>query len=370
MLDFLKKVLKKFSDDVRMRRRGFFTSFFKTTEEDYTDAEFVEIDIERNGDYVAPILKDARTGAVVVDEDVFTEKKFKPPYAALSTPIPLMELLQRQPGESDNLTERASWLGRLASKIVKQLSKFHRMFKENLELQCSQILQSGKVSLENEKGEKVYELDFGMKTSHKPFAATSWKDTGADPLADLAALCDAINDDGKATPSIAIFGREAWDAFIANEKVKEQIKRDGLGLGALNPATSGDYPLLNKGGRYMGYIDCGTYRLALWCYNDSYKKVGSSDVFKYMNPKNVIVTADIADLDFRIVFGGIPTLGMKEPFAQIVPATVTYDGFIRVHNRVFNDEKADTYTCESKMRGLAIPVSIDRFGCLDINSAQ
>ena len=55
---------------------------------------------------------------------------------------------------------------------------------------------------------------------------------------------------------------------------------------------------------------------------------------------------------------------MKEPFVGIVPPVVTYDGFIRVHNRVFEDEQQDTYTAESKMRALAIPVSIDRVGCL------
>ena len=64
------------------------------------------------------------------------------------------------------------------------------------------------------------------------------------------------------------------------------------------------------------------------------------------------------------MFGGVPTLGMKAPFTDVVPPTVTYDGFIRVHNRVFEDEQQDTYTAESKMRALAILVSIDRVGCL------
>lgn len=76
MLDFIKSVLKKFTEDSCMNKRGFFTTFFKTEPEDYTDGEYVEIDIERSGDYVAPALKDARTGSVVIDEDIFTEKRF------------------------------------------------------------------------------------------------------------------------------------------------------------------------------------------------------------------------------------------------------------------------------------------------------
>lgn len=357
-MDFLKAVLKKFTEDARMNKRGFFTTFFKTAPEDYTDGEYVEIDIERSGDYVAPTLKDARTGSVVIDEDVFTEKRFKPPYAALSTPVPLMDLLQRQPGESGTAEERGHWFGRLVNKLTKLLSKFHRMFKENIELQCAQILQTGVVTLKDANGADVYTLNFNAKGTHIVTNTNSWDGNSADPIGDLQGLCDVINDDGKATPQIAIFGATAWQHFISNAAVKDMVKRDGMNLGALNPG------LLNKGGRYMGYIDVSSYRLECWVYNDSYKRVDGSTVYKFLDTNKVVITTAIEDLDFRIVFAGVPTLGMKEPFASVIPSEVTYDGFIRCHNRVFEDATQDTYTAESKMRALAIPVSIDRFGCL------
>lgn len=357
-LDFIKTVLKKFTEDERMNKRGFFTTFFKTTPEDYTDGEYVEIDIERTGDYVAPALKDARTGSVVVDEDIFTEKRFKPPYSALSTPVPLIDLLQRQPGESDTAEVRGQWFGRLVNKLTKSLGKFHRMFKEQIELQCAQILQTGVVTLKDAAGNDVYTLDYKAKATHLVTNTNSWDAAGADPLGDLESICDAVNDDGKATPSIAIFGAEAWQNFITNSDVKDMVRRDGMNLGALNPG------LLNKGGRYMGYIDVGSYRLELWVYNDSYKRMDGSTVYKFLDTKKVIITTALEDLDFRIVFAGVPTLGMKEPFASVIPSEVTYDGFMRAHNRVFEDATQDTYTAESKMRALAIPVSIDRFACL------
>ena len=357
-LDFIKTVLKKFTEDERMNKRGFFTTFFKTTPEDYTDGEYVEIDIERTGDYVAPALKDARTGSVVVDEDIFTEKRFKPPYSALSTPVPLIDLLQRQPGESDTAEVRGQWFGRLVNKLTKSLGKFHRMFKEQIELQCAQILQTGVVTLKDAAGNDVYTLDYKAKPTHLVTNTNSWDAAGADPLGDLESICDAVNDDGKATPSIAIFGAEAWQNFITNSDVKDMVRRDGMNLGALNPG------LLNKGGRYMGYIDVGSYRLELWVYNDSYKRMDGSTVYKFLDTKKVIITTALEDLDFRIVFAGVPTLGMKEPFASVIPSEVTYDGFMRAHNRVFEDATQDTYTAESKMRALAIPVSIDRFACL------
>ena len=154
-MDFLKRVLKMFTDDARMQKRGFFTTFFKTTEEDYTNAEFVEIDIERSGNKVAPVLKDHRTGGVIVDDDIFTEKRFKPPYSCLKQPVPLMDLMQRQPGERDDDATIGSWFARLVAKIKKALSKFHRMFKEQIELQCAQIMQTGIVQLSDENGNIV-----------------------------------------------------------------------------------------------------------------------------------------------------------------------------------------------------------------------
>lgn len=357
-MDFLKRVLKMFTDDARMQKRGFFTTFFKTTEEDYTNAEFVEIDIERSGNKVAPVLKDHRTGGVIVDDDIFTEKRFKPPYSCLKQPVPLMDLMQRQPGERDDDATIGSWFARLVAKIKKALSKFHRMFKEQIELQCAQIMQTGIVQLSDENGNIVYDLDFKMKSSHKPTVSVAWSSSNATPLADLEALCEAINDDGKSDPAIAIFGRNAWNNALKNTDFKDAVKKDGMNLGQLEPA------LKNRGGRYMGYVDIGSFRLELWVYNDSYESFKGSTLKKFMNPDKVIVTAAVEDLDFRIVFGGVPTAGMKEPFAAIVPAEVTYDGFARIHNRVWYDENGDTYTGESKMRALAIPVSIDKFGCL------
>ena len=143
-------------------------------------------------------------------------------------------------------------------------------------------------------------------------------------LRDLVAVCEAINDDGNSDPAIAIFGRNAWNNALKNTDFKDAVKKDGMNLGQLEPA------LKNRGGRYMGYVDIGSFRLELWVYNDSYESFKGSTLTKFMNPDKVIVTAAIEDLDFRIVFGGVPTAGMKEPFASIVQAEVTYDVFARI----------------------------------------
>ncbi|MBQ1593516.1 MAG: major capsid protein, partial [Treponema sp.] len=133
-MDFLKKVLRMFTQGRGVPVRGFLSSFFRTTEEDYTEAEYVEIDVERNTEAVAPTLSDARTGAIIVNEEVWTENKYRPPYSAMKDPINLHELMERQPGETDDADSVGTWFGRLVRKITRILTKYHRMFARNIEL--------------------------------------------------------------------------------------------------------------------------------------------------------------------------------------------------------------------------------------------
>lgn len=357
-MDFLKKVLRMFTQGRGVPVRGFLSTFFRTTEEDYTEAEYVEIDIERNTEAVAPTLSDARTGAVIVNEDVWQENKYRPPFSAMKDPINLHELMVRQPGETDNADDVGTWFGRLVRKVLRVLTKYHRMFAKNIELQCAQALQTGHIQLTDDKNGITYDLDYHQSATHLPTVVNNWGTASATPVADITALCDVIAEDGQADPAIAVFGARAWQNILTDSTFKDMIKRDGMGLGALNPS------LRDKGARYMGYADFGSHRLELWVYSSKYKTLAGNTKYDYLDQDKVIITTSLEDLDLRVVFGGVPTLGMKAPFTDVVPPVVTYDGFIRVHNRVFEDEQQDTYTAESKMRALAILVSIDRVGCL------
>nr|MCR4631417.1 major capsid protein [Treponema sp.] len=142
--------------------------------------------------------------------------------------------------------------------------------------------------------------------------------------------------------------------------VQNAVKKDGIGLGNLAPQ------IVNKGGKYMGYVEIGAYRLDLFVYNGRYSDFNSSTTQKYVDEDKVIMLADVADLDFRCVYGGVPSIGMEEPFASIIPEKVTYGNGVRIHNRVYKDEKANTYSAESTVRPVCLPVSIDRFACFTV----
>ncbi|MBQ6782304.1 MAG: major capsid protein [Treponema sp.] len=364
MPEFLKKVLRMFTDGRRNVERGFFSFFFKTTEEDYTNAEYVELDVERTTNTVAPTLRDSRTGAVIVKSDSWKEHKFRPPYIGLKEPIDLMSLLERMPGESDDAERVGSWFGRLAAKIVRALSKFHRMIGLQVDLQAAQIMQTGRVTLKDDKDNTSFDLDFGAAVTHFPTAAVGWGNANATPVEDVAALADVVAADGQTEPALLILGDDAWKNLLKDDIFKEFVKKDGLGLGTLQPG------LRTRGGVYHGMADFGSHTLEIWTFSGTYKTLANSTPQRFLDKDAAIVTARPEDLDFRTVYGGIPSLGMKEPFTQVVPSVVTFGnsgegtGFIRVNNRVFEDESQDTYTAEAKCRPLSIPVSIDRYGCL------
>ena len=356
---FLEKVLKLFKSAPNMDKMGFLSSFFKTTEEDYTDAEYVDIDIVRSGENVAPVLRDIGTGAVVVADDVFTGKQIKPPVYSLVRPVNIFDLMKRQPGENE-YKEIGTWFGRLVNVLKRAFVLMSGMLLRSVELQASQVLQTGKLTLTADAGNSAYTLDFQPKATHFKTVTNLWSGNSADPLADLEEMADVIRDDGLVDATTVIFGAKAWNYFIKNSNVQNAVKKDGLGLGNLAPQ------IVNKGGKYMGYVEIGAYRLDLLVYNGRYSDFNSNTVKKYVDENKVIMTADIADLDFRRVYGGVPSIGMDEPFASIIPEQVTYENGVRVHNRVYKDQKGNTYSAESTVRPVNIPVSIDRFACFTV----
>lgn len=358
---FKEKVLKLFESFPKMDKMGFLSSFFKTTEEDYTDAEYIDIDIVRSGEQVAPVLRDLSNGAVAIADDVFTGKQVKPPVYKLSRPVNIFDLLKRQPGENE-YEAIGTWYGRLVNILKRGFQLMYGMLNRSIELQASQVLQTGKLTLTDDAGNEAYVLDFNAKNTHIANASTMWDQAGADPIKDLNTLADAIRADGLVDPKNIIFGAKAWDLFIQNTKVQNAVKKDGLGLGILSPR------LVNKGGKYMGYLESGAYRYDLWVYNGRYQNFNNSTSNKFVDDNKVIMLADVEDLDFRLVYGGVPSLGMIEPFASVIPDTVIYQGGMKVHNKVYNNDDKDTTIAQATTRPICIPVSIDRFGCLTVKS--
>lgn len=362
--EWQKKRLAAFLENREAPRKRLFTRFFASRPEDYTSAEYVEFDVFSSRDVVAPTLRDARTGTVVTQSEQWSERRFRPSYIGLEEPILLYDLMRRLPGESDDqLGESVDWTLRALPVAQRALRKFHGMMGLQVDLQCAQIVQTGRVSLKDDKGNVSYELDFGAKESHFPTVGTDWGTAGAKPMDDVAALCDAVAADGERSPAFLILGSAAFRSLLADADFQAAVKRDSLGLGSLDPQQRG------LGETYYGWAMFGMHRLEIYAYNATYTPAAGAASVPFLDPDKAVVLPRAEDIDFRTVYGGVPSRGMVAPFVDAFPSVVTYsdpDGgsFLRVHNRVYWDEKGDCFTVESKCRPLSIPVSIDRWGCL------
>jgi hypothetical protein len=338
---------------------GFLSSFFKVNSESFTDAKTIEIDLVRSGEEVAPAVRNLSTGAVTIVEDAFNTAEVPFPVYALDRPVNIDQLMERQPNESAYVTEKADWLGRLAKILVRGFAKMAGMIKRSIELQASQILQTGTIDLTDENGKVVYVLDLKPKVSHFPTVTTSWGDEDDDPVGDITALADVIRADGLVDVKNLVMDDKSLENFLKNERVQRDLKQDGLRLGALNPR------LVGKGAKYYGYIHVGSNLFDIWVYSATYNPFGSKESKKFLKENTVLFLPDYDDLDFRRIFGGIPTIRPDTTFDQLFGASkVTIEGEYDFRPRVYWDEKGETYIGEIKSRPLCLPVSIDRFGCL------
>lgn len=359
--EYMKKMLKKFTSIPNIKKMGFLTTFFMTGSEDITDAEFATLDIERTDEDAAPVLRDISTGAIAISEDFYTNKTVRFPVYPLERALNVFDLLKRQPGDTE-YQKLGLWAGALMNRVVKAWRKMFQMIVYGIEVQASQILQTATLNLTDDKGNVVFVLDYLPKATHFPTTGTSWSDrTNSVPLDDIDALADVIRDDGLVDIEHVIMGHGAYKDFINNVNVKElaDIRRYD-DIVRLNPE------MRNKGAKYMGTVNYSAYKYNIWTYNARFVNFFTRTKSKYIADDKVILLPAMEDLDFRKLFGGIPQiLDSLQPFKKFMPSRVTMPGVADFKARVYADQKAETITAEIKTRCLLMPVSIDRFGCLD-----
>jgi hypothetical protein len=358
MTNILHTIIAQFNHEPDIKKMGFLSSFFKTPPNGFTDADYIEYDIVRSGNEVAPVVRNLSTGAVTIVEDEFTNKNVPFPVYALDSPVHIAKLMTRQPGDSAEAEKKVNWLGLLSKILVRAFVIMTRMVRNSIELQAAQVLQKGTLTLTDENGIPTYELDFKPKASHFPEAAVSWDDETADILADITALSDTIQADGYCDVTTLIFGKKAWEAAYKNKEFREAVKKDNLGMGDLNPH------LVGKGGKFMGFIHIGAYRYDLYLYNAIYTPWGTKTPVHFVEPDKVIFLPDVDELDFRRLFGGIPDVQVDAVFDPIFGGKIPISNEYDFKGRVYFDSPKNTYVGEIRSRPASIPVSIDRYGCL------
>jgi len=318
----------------------------------------VSLDIQRFGEDVAIAITKC-TGPNLNDFDEFTTKEFKPPSYGEAFPLDVCELLDRMAGVDPFTAAGIDYAAQMVSKMARGFVLIQDKITRAVELQASQILQTGILTLTDDAGDTVYTLDFKPKSTHFPTAAIDWPDANYDPIADLQALANIIRADGSVDPNRLVFGEGAMSNFLNNAKVQAQLDNRRFEIGEITPE------FVNSGATFYGHVWIGSYRFELWTYPATFKDPQTSVVTKYITDDKVIMTSSMTRLDITSAVVPLP-LGPDPRVAGLLPGRLTSieEGFDVTPN-VYATPNGKQIWGELESRPLLIPVQIDGYGCLN-----
>ena len=342
----------------------FLSSLFQSPPRNFYNSEEVEIDIVRDTEQVSVAIQDLSEGYRMNSEDIYTNKRFKPPVHREAAILNSVDLLKRTAGS--NPFESLDYRTSLMTRMFAQMTKVEAKIRRSIELQASQVLQTGKVNLIDSTDATVYSIDYKPKSSHFTTAGTSWASASAKQMiADLSKLAEQIRSDGLVDPDQLIMGVDAFNALIATEGFKSLLDTRRIDQGRVSPMV-----MRSDGGSYRGVLEIGNYRFDLWTYGGRYATAKDATSTQYLNTEKVIVRASGARMD--ATFGGIPNIGtMMGAGSQLLPELpnrmTNAAGGMDLFVNVWLSTDGEQLYGGVGSRPLLIPTAIDTYGCLDSN---
>lgn len=332
---------------------GFLAGLFTLRPRGLHNSEEVEIDIQRATEHIAiPVINGH--GYNVMTLDPYTNKSFKPPVYKTESPLRGDDLYTREPG-IDPFQDQA-YQAKLTSRAMLAGQQLMAGLQRAIELQCSQVLQTGIVDLKGADGVTRFTLDFGMRASHKIAVGTAWDQPGADPLADLNLALEVIRNDGKLDANQVIMDTEAFEACLRNTEFLAAFDNRRVDIGSINPMPGEGG---TGGGNYRGTVDIGNYKVDIWTYGGRYTDPQTGNMVNYIDQGNVIVRSSRQRLDKT--FGSIPlVLPPDRRLARFLPRRMSsLTAGIDVFTNVWADTMGETLHIGVGARPLMIPVQID-----------
>ncbi len=339
---------------------GFLSLFFRTPEQNFFNAEEVEIDIERGDEDVAIAVRDIREGYRDITAAVFTNKKFVPPSYAERLPYNSFDMQQRQPNNTPY--DEVNFAANLTERVRRDIVKTEFRFRRAVELQASQVLQTGVLTLVDKSGNPQFELDYKPKATHFVTTAVAWNNAAATPLDDIAAIAETIRNDGKSDPNALIMGENAYNEFISSTQVKEALDNRRIVIGEVQRSD-----MRSQGATFRGSIDIGNYKFEIWTYNGRFKDPQTGNMTTFIDKGNVVVL-DV-NARFDAVFGGVPNrIGARDNRLPALP----FPDRLRMPERRIDlfvnpwlSPDGVNLNIDVASRPLLIPTAIDTYGTLD-----
>jgi len=341
----------------------FLSGFFQSPPENFHTSEEVEIDIVRSDEDISVVIQDLSTGYRMNSEDLFTNKAFKPPIYKEALPLNSFDLIKRMPGQ--NPFESPDFRANVITRMFNGMTKIERKIRRSIELQASQVLQTGVVTLTDSGGVALYTLDYKPKATHFPTAGVSWATaTGAQKIADINSLAEVIRDDGLSDPDQLIMGIDAFENFISDAAIQARFDIRRIDLGTISPME-----MRGNGGNFRGIVEIGNYRYDVWTYGGRFKDPQTGTKTQYVDKGKIIVRSSSSRLD--ATFGAIPNIGALVGGQAItllpeLPGRIpNANGGMDLFTNAWLSQDGEQLFGGVGARPLMIPTAIDTFGTLD-----
>jgi len=335
----------------------FLRSLFQTPPGNISRTEQVTVDVQRTGEKISPVVN-LCNGHNINTLNVFTNKLFTPPTLAEAMPFECRELMQRMPGMNEYQAADVEFQAQLVQLMLDGFVELGAMIDRNIELQCSQVLQLGVLTLKDQAGNDAYVVDYKPKATHLPTAGVAWTAGGGDPLGDINSLGQVLRTDGQLNPDRLIMGGPSLDGFLSNTDVQARLDNRRMELGAVDPK------LIDSGGVFYGYVWIGAYRYEIWTYANEGELPGASTNTQFIANDTCIVMSSKARLD--LVFAGIPQPVAIDPrFAGFLPGRMAIPGAADIMPNIWTNDEGTQTMIGAQSRPLAIPTQIDAIGNID-----
>lgn len=318
----------------RITPMSFLRSFFPVSE---SSTKELSIEVQRGTERIAVDVERGTEG----NRNSFsksTEKIFVPPYYREyfdATELDLYDRLFGSTNESINDGIFTDFINSVADKLRILQDKIERAY----ELQCSQVLETGIVTLN-----AGVSINFKRKAlSLVDNSSTPW--TGANnPYTQMEVGAVFLRTTGKAVGPVVdvIMGGDAHTAFNANQFVL-----------ARGPLTNVNFDALRApqrtavGAAFHGEISLGSYRARIWTYPEYYE-TSNGVMTPYINPKKIIMLPESPR--FKLGFAAVPQL--------LTTGRVVTKGQYVFGN--YMDERKAKHDFDIKSAGVAIPVAVDQ----------
>ncbi len=190
--------------------------------------------------FVSPLLP-----AKVVDREGFETAEIKPPTSKQKMRTTAQDMFKRMAGET--IFSPVSPLARMAARIGMDLATMEDSLVRLEEWMCARALADGVVDC---VGEGInLRVDYRFDGTHKVTLTGSdrWSQSGSDPIGDMRAWIDVIQEDSGVTVTDVIMEKNGASAFLGNTKVAAYFNQYRQDTGRMAGEPTGTFGVKSLG---------------------------------------------------------------------------------------------------------------------------